>query len=61
MRVYAKPELEAPQMRELRKGLAMGLSASQVDQFASPELSWVQIREIANALQEELQEAWELE
>lgn len=60
--VYARPELAAPQMRELRRGLAQGLAANQVAQFAAPELSWVQMREIANTLQEELQEeTWELE
>ncbi len=62
VKVYAKAELKAPQMRELRIGLAKGMEANRIAQIAATKLPWEQMREkITSEIEENTEEEeWEM-
>ncbi len=49
MSLYAKPEFNILQIKEIRKGLEKGLDVSV---YAKPEYSWKEMREIRKKIEE---------
>ena len=56
--IYAKADFSHLQMREIRKGLEVGIDATT---YADPSLSWAHMNEIRKELAAEQGKGWEPE